>query len=47
MPYDYDVVYVKGSDIPHVDAMSHLLFAGEQCSESEEIATVNTHSILN
>ncbi len=38
MPFDYDISYVKGSDILHADAMSRLSFVGEESSKSDEIA---------
>ena len=30
MVFDFDVVYVKGSTIPHIDALSRLTFVNEQ-----------------
>ena len=30
MAFDFDIVYVKGSTIPHADALSRLAFVNEQ-----------------
>jgi hypothetical protein len=36
MAYDYDIQYVKGKDIPHVDAMSRLNFVFDENETIEE-----------
>ena len=36
MAFDFDIEYVKGNSIPHVDALSRLLFYKESKDETEE-----------
>ena len=35
MAFDYDIIYVKGNTIPHVDALSRLRFQSENGEEHE------------
>lgn len=39
MPYDYDIDFVQGVDIPHADAMSRLSFAKTVPTKEDAIAT--------
>ena len=49
MAFDFDILYVKGSTIPHVDALSRLAFVNEQKEineDTEEILhLVNTNAL--
>ena len=40
MPYDYTIKYVKGTDIPHADAMSRLRFQKCDVDNSDESCSV-------
>ena len=35
MAFDFDIIYVNGNTIPHVDALSRLRFQGENGEEHE------------
>ena len=36
MAFDFDIEYVKGNSIPHVDALSRLRFYKESTDKTEE-----------
>ncbi|MEE4247257.1 MAG: RNase H-like domain-containing protein [Kangiellaceae bacterium] len=41
--FDYEISYVRGSSIPHVDAMSRLRFDEESCEQPETAADTFVH----
>ena len=45
MAFDFDIEYVKGNSIPHVDARSRLLFYKESKDETEESKDIFLHYV--
>ena len=43
MAFDFDIEYVKGNSIPHVDALSRLLFYKELKDKTEEFENTFLH----
>jgi len=40
--YDFEIKYIKGKDIPHVDAMSRLSFKNEEVDNAQDLTVCET-----